>query len=233
MNLDILSSFCKENGILLSDKSIFQLCLFENQLLEKNKVLNLTSITENDQVTLKHFVDSLFILKYIDINEGSKCIDVGCGGGFPGMPLLICRPYLKFTFLDSKQKKLNFINDFLKSTELNGTILHGRAEELAHEVNYREKFDFCFSRAVADQDIASELCIPYLKIDALYISMKTDEREIIKSKDKINLLGGDIQDVYKYSLPSGDRRCLGIIRKIKSTPDIYPRKMKEIKSGII
>ncbi len=197
-------------------------------LTDWNKRMNLTSITQREDIIIKHFIDSVSVLNYCDMDQSFSVIDVGTGAGFPGLPLKILIPELKITMMDSVNKKLNFISEAVSDLSLPDVeIIHGRAEDIAHDKKHREKYDYCVSRAVARLNVLSELCIPFIKLDGTFISYKgsgTDE-EINDSKKAVNILGGSIEDIINFKLPGAEvERTFVIIQKIKKTPEKYPRK---------
>jgi len=197
-------------------------------LMEWNKVMNLTGITEYEDVITKHFIDSLSIVKAIDVNDISNVIDVGTGAGFPGIPIKIAFPHINITLLDSLNKRIKFLNDVIDGIGLKCiTAIHGRAEEYAKKKEYRERYDLCVSRAVANLASLSEYCIPYVKIGGQFISYKSGliDEELNLSKNAIRTLGGKINCIVKFNLPETDiSRSLVIINKIKKTEYRYPRK---------
>jgi len=197
-------------------------------LMEWNKVMNLTGITEYEEVITKHFIDSLSIVKAIDVNDISNVIDVGTGAGFPGIPIKIAFPHINITLLDSLNKRIKFLNDVIDGIGLKCiTAIHGRAEEYAKKKEYRERYDLCVSRAVANLASLSEYCIPYVKIGGQFISYKSGliDEELNLSKNAIRTLGGKINCIVKFNLPETDiSRSLVIINKIKKTEYRYPRK---------
>lgn len=228
MNKEFLNNQLKQLNVNVDDVVIDRLCFLEENLLAWNKNVNLTAITDSDEIATKHFADSLSVLHYAEFQESATLIDVGCGAGFPSLPLLIARPDLKVTFLDSIGKKLNFIEDTVNKLELDGTIIHDRAEMIGKDEDYRETFDFAVTRAVAPLNVLAEYCLPLVKVGGMYISMKGAEDEVELGENAINTLGGKIEQVVSFKLPNGDKRNLIMIKKISQTPTGYPRKAKKI-----
>ena len=212
----------------LTEQKEKQFGMFYDLLIEKNKVMNLTAITEFDEVIVKHFLDSISLCNYYDLTKALKVIDLGTGAGFPGIPLKIMFPNLKMTLADSLNKRILFLNeviDQLKLSEIN--TVHGRAEDLASEMNYRETYDLCVSRAVANLSTLSEYCLPFVKMNGTFISYKSGEveQEVAASKNAMFLLGGKVQDVIQFQLADSENsRSFVMINKIKKTPKTYPRK---------
>ena len=213
-------------GVRFSVEQIEQFYRYMNLLIEWNEKMNLTAITEPKEIILKHFIDSITILKYIDDN--SKLVDVGIGAGFPGVPLSIMNPTLKITLVDSLNKRLIFLQEVVKELNLkNIEIVHARAEEFGQNKNCREKFDIATSRAVANLATLSEYLVPLVKIDGKIISMKASnaKEEINDAKKAIEVLGGKIEKIEEFDLPESDiGRTIIIIDKNKCTPAKYPRK---------
>ncbi len=207
-----------------------KLDIYAETLIEENKKYNLTAITEPDDITIKHFADSVSLLASVDIKAGSSLIDVGTGAGFPGLVLKIARPDIKLTFLDAREKKLLFISKILEKLNLEAEILHARAEEAGQDKRYREKFDFATARAVSSLDILSEYCLPFVKPGGIFISMKSSniEEETEKAKRNIWLLGGSIDRIHEFEL-AGNKRSNIIILKTEKTDDKYPRTASRIK----
>ncbi len=216
----------KELDILLNEEQIKQFYKYMNLLIEWNQKINLTAITEPEEIIQKHFVDSITIEKYL--NKNAEIIDVGTGAGFPGIPLKIIRPDLKITLLDSLNKRVNFLNNVIENLELSSIYsIHARVEEFGKVSQYREKFDVATSRAVANLATLSEYLIPLVKQGGYAISMKGSEvnEEIEQSKKAINILGGKIEKVDTFKLPQSDiTRNIIVIKKEKQTPNKYPRK---------
>jgi len=199
---------------------------YMNLLIEWNEKINLTAIVEPKEIILKHFMDSLTIIKHIEQNK--TVIDIGTGAGFPGIPIKIMREDLKITLLDSLNKRINFLDEVIQKLELkNITAVHARIEEYAKNKQYREKYDIVTSRAVANLTTLSEYMLPMVAVKGMAICMKGSEvnEEILKSKNSIKLLGGEISKIEEFTLPKSDhKRNLILVKKIKQTPSKYPRK---------
>ena len=228
LNTDFLKNEAAKMGVSLDGVAIKRFDLLAERLVSWNSRVNLTAITEPDDIVVKHFLDSISPLPYADIKENARLIDVGCGAGFPGLPILIARPDLEVTFLDSIEKKLKFIDDVLESTSLFGETVHGRAEVLGADSDFREQFDVATTRAVAPLNVLAEYCLPLVKVGGIYISMKGAEDETALGSKAIKELGGEIENVVSLKLANGDSRNLIMIRKISQTATKYPRKTKKI-----
>lgn len=215
-------------GITLDEKQKQQFDKFYELLVEWNKVMNLTGITEYEEVNEKHFVDSLSIVKAIDMSQVKSVIDIGTGAGFPGIPLKIAFPHLKVVLLDSLNKRINFLNTVIAELGLeNIETIHGRAEDFAKQAEYREKFDLCVSRAVANLATLSEYCIPYVEKGGMFVPYKSGEidEEVEQAKKAVHVLGGKLEDVIKFQLPGTEiRRSFVVIKKVQNTAKKYPRK---------
>ena len=234
MNYD-LTSFEKgleQLSITLSGEQKQQFLTYYEYLVEKNKVMNLTAITEYEEVITKHFLDSLAVVKTSCFKPeklaGKRLIDIGTGAGFPGIPLKIVFPEMEILLLDSLNNRINFLNEvteMLGLTKIN--TVHGRAEDYAKQKGYRESFDFCVSRAVANLSTLSEYCIPFVKQGGCFISYKSGsvDQELIQAEKAVKILGGQREEVVRFSLADTDMdRSFVVIRKAKPTPKKYPRK---------
>ena len=214
--------------IKLTDEQIKQFIRYYELLIEWNEFMNLTAITEYDEVMKKHFVDSLSLIKAFDVSKESTVIDVGTGAGFPGLALKIAYPNLNVTLLDSLNKRINFLNEVILQLGLKGIeTVHGRAEDFAKPGKLREKFDLCVSRAVANLSTLSEYCLPYVKVGGKFIAYKSEkmEEEINLANKAINILGGKIDKCEEFYLPESDiYRNLIVIDKKKETAKRFPRK---------
>ena len=227
-NLTKFQQGLEELKIGLSDEQIQQFIRYYELLIEWNKVMNLTGITEFDDVIEKHFLDSLALVKIIPDLRKQFILDLGTGAGFPGIPLKIAFPDLQIVLMDSLNKRINFLNEVIFVLKLKKIeAIHGRAEEMARQKNYRQQFDVCVSRAVSNLSSLSEYCLPFVKKGGYFVSYKSADadKEISLAKKAIFVLGGEIKDVVKFKLPDTDlRRSFVYIKKVKDTPKAYPRK---------
>lgn len=216
----------KKNGMELSDKQIAQFNLYYELLTAKNKVMNLTAITEYNDVVKKHFIDSMMISRVLDMKKINSLCDVGTGAGFPGIPLKIVYPHLHLTLVDSVGKRVNFLSEVVEKLGLEDVeAIHSRTEDLAHNLKYREKYDLVTARAVASMNVLSEYCIPYAKIGGYFAAYKSGNigEEIENAKNAVKTLGGKIEKTDMFELYEMGRSIV-LIRKVNSTPKIYPRK---------
>lgn len=222
----IISEFQKCNIKLSQDKADKLLKLYEF-LVEYNQNVNLTAITDFEEVVVKHFIDSVLPFSMIDIKENSSFIDVGTGAGFPSIPLMIVRPDLKGTLLEALNKRCVFLEKACELTGVDPKVIHGRAEDYAKEK--REAFDFATARAVAAMPVLCEYCIPYIKTGGRFIALKSENEDETQCEKAVNVLGGKIAEIKDYTITNGDSRRLFIIDKVSQTPTKYPRNPSMIK----
>ena len=233
----ILVKGAEKIGIVLSDKQQQQFEAYYDYLVAQNKVMNLTAITEYEEVLCKHFLDSLFVAKKMNDFQEKKILDLGTGAGFPGIPLKIAFPETEFVLMDSLNKRISFLNRVIELLDLkNITAIHGRAEEAGRTAVYREQFDYCVSRAVARLASLSEFCIPFVKPGGYFISYKAGDckEECDEAKNAIKILGGKLLRAEEDCLPDTDiTRTFVVIRKEKNTPEKYPRASAKISKNPI
>ncbi len=218
-------------GISVSDELIEKLEIYAKELKDWNEKINLTAITDDEGIAVKHFIDSLMLLKYVDIPENSKIIDVGTGAGFPGLVIAAARPDVKVTLLDSTGKKLKVVNDIGEKMGIsNYEILNMRAEEAGQKKEYREIYDFATARAVAELRVLSEYCLPFVKQNGYFISMKgaLADKEIENAFNALKTLSGKIEEKYSFNLCDAGERNIIKIKKISQIPTKYPRVSAQI-----
>ena len=214
-------------GIEVSEKANENLEKYSEMMLRYNEVMNLTAITEPDEIREKHFLDSITLLLSEKITQGCSLIDIGAGAGFPSIPVKITREDVNLTMLDSLNKRINFLNDVIKELGLkNAKAIHMRAEEGGKNKGLREKFDIATARAVADLAVLSEYALPFVKVGGYFVAMKGNapKEELEGAKKAIREMGGEVESVKEVILPSGINHSLIIIRKVVNTPVKYPRK---------
>lgn len=228
-NKDLLLNNLNNLGLQINEDIIDSLDKFAYMLTEKNKVMNLTAITDADGIAVKHFADSLSLLKAADIKSGAKVLDLGTGAGFPGIPLLIAKPDINLTLIDSTAKKLGFVAESIDALGLQAEVFHTRAEEAGKNKDYREKYDFVVSRAVAALNVLCEYCLPFVKVGGKFLAMKSTlaEEELKNASNALNILGGRVADKFSFNLTDGERTVI-IIEKVKETPAKYPRVSAQI-----
>lgn len=226
--MERLQSKAEQLGIRLSEKQLEQFQCYYERLIEKNKVMNLTAITEYEEVVDKHFVDSILLGSVKELSGKKRVIDVGTGAGFPGIPLKIVYPELEITLLDSLNKRVKFLNEVIEELGLTGIqAVHSRAEDLAQDAAYRQQYDICVSRAVANLSTLSEYCIPFVKQGGYFISYKSTqiEEELKQAKKAVQVLGGTLEQVETVQIPGTTiERQFVMIRKTGTTPKKFPRK---------
>ncbi|MCR4792217.1 MAG: 16S rRNA (guanine(527)-N(7))-methyltransferase RsmG [Lachnospiraceae bacterium] len=223
-----LITYLAQYEVSVSDEQIRKLDTYYEMMIETNKSLNLTAITEFEEVLVKHYIDSVSIIRDMDMTKDMSVIDVGTGAGFPGMVLKIIFPSLKITLFDSLQKRLGFLDEVIRALSLTDiTTCHGRAEEAGRLPEMREQYDLCVSRAVANLPVLSELCLPFVKVGGKFVSYKSDKgsEEVAASPHALEVLGGSVLKEDIFTLEDNDMvRNLVIIDKIKECPKSYPRK---------
>ena len=234
--MELLLNYAKNYGVNLDKKALERYENYYNFLVEYNQHTNLTSITEKNDVIIKHFLDSIILTKFFKLNSDTKLIDVGTGAGFPGVPIKIANPKINLTLLDSLNKRIIFLNKLLEKLNLTAEIFHNRAEECGKNKSFREKFNMVTSRAVAKLTVLSEYCLPLLKVGGFFVSLKGSnvEYELEESVKSIKVLGGKIERVEKFDLPEEKgSRSLVIIKKVSPTPSKYPRSNSNISKSPI
>lgn len=229
-NTSLLLSDAEKLGISLTDEQIKLFEKLSELLVEQNKTMNLTAITDPDGIAVKHFADSISALSAYDFAENAKVLDVGTGAGFPSIPLLIARPDLEMTMIDSTSKKLRYVASTVEALGLNAEVLHTRAEEAGQNKEYREKFDIVCSRAVAALNVLCEYCLPFVKVGGVFLAMKAAkaQEEIADARNSIKTLGGKIVAEKSFTLSDGGERTIVVIKKISQVPPKYPRVSAQI-----
>jgi 16S rRNA (guanine527-N7)-methyltransferase len=234
-NIEKIVPLCAEFGLELDETAIKRLNLYGNLLLEWNEKINLTAITEPEDVLYKHFYDCLLFFKAVKVEKGAKIIDVGTGAGFPGLVLKIARPDIELTLLDGLNKRLIFLADVLEKTGLTAEIVHSRAEEGGKSVKYREKFDFACARAVANLPALSEYCIPFVKKGGYFVALKgaSASEEAVAAQNAYKILGCEKPTIICETLTGNEQRAFVISKKISQTPTKYPRHGNKISKSAL
>lgn len=230
LNKSNLDTMLREYGVPQSEKTVESLDKLAEMLVEWNKIMNLTAVTDSEGMAIKHMLDSLMVYRYIDFPRGSTVVDVGCGAGFPSLPMLIARKDLRMTFLDGTGKKLKFIEAVMQELELSGKTLHMRAEDAGKDNVSRETYNFAVARAVARMNVLAEYALPLVKVGGTFSVLKGKNGidEVVEAKSAIKTLGGKIEDIFEFPLPDGSERTIITIKKISHTPTIYPRASTQI-----
>ena len=223
--IEKITDICSSFGAEITTEKIEKLNLYGNLLLEWNEKINLTAITEPEEVVIKHFLDCILFLKHIDIPQNAKVIDVGTGAGFPGVVLKIMREDIDLTLLDGLNKRIVFLNDVLEKLNLSAKTVHARAEEGGKNHEYREQYDIACARAVARLNVLSEYCLPFVKVGGQFVAMKGPSacEEADEADKAISILGGQKPKIICEKLPTNDERCFVLTKKISQTPPKYPR----------
>lgn len=225
MITEILKPFLPEYGLSLGEEQLAMLETYAAMLKEWNERMNLTAIIDDEGIAVKHFLDSLVLLRYLKLHQGAKVVDIGTGAGFPGVVLKIARPDLQLTLIDGLGKRITFLAALLEGLGLSAECLHLRAEEAGRKQELREQFDLVTARAVAGMNVLAEYCLPLVKHGGIFAAMKgpEPEEELTAAKQAIRVLGGTEAERESYRLPNGDGRTLIAIRKTAATPGAYPR----------
>lgn len=225
---EIMNIACTNEGLAFDEDKYYKFIKYKELIKEWNEKINLTAITEDEEIIKKHFIDSIKVFRFSKLKSAKKVIDVGTGAGLPGIPISIMNPHIEVVLLDSLNKRVSFLNEAIKELKLkNISAVHGRAEDFAREKNYRETFDAAVSRAVANMSVLSELCIPYVKPKGYFIALKgpSVEEEIKEGRKAVVTLGGEIEKIINVEVEGTDlKHNLVIVKKVKETPKMYPRK---------
>lgn len=234
-NKEILIEACKKMNVDLTENMLEQFMIYKDMLLDWNEKINLTSITDEKEVMLKHFADCISLVSYCDFSSGKKVIDVGTGAGFPGVPVKIVAPEIEVTLLDSLNKRINFLEELIEELQLsNVECVHSRAEDGGKNPDYREQFDYCVARAVANLEVLAEYTLPFVKVGGKLIALKARdaENEINEAREMVSKLGGEVTEIIHVNIPFTDlEHKLVVVEKIMETPSNYPRKPKQIKKN--
>lgn len=224
INKELLSANCP----FLNEKQLEQFDIYARLLVEWNEKMNLTAITEPDEIVIKHFADSLALLEHAQIPQGASVIDVGTGAGFPSLPLLIARPDIKLTMMDALNKRLTFLQAVLDECGLGAHLVHSRAEELGKNHDYREAYDLATARAVAPMNVLCEYCLPFVKVGGCFVALKGSSDDVSPAENAIKTLGGELVSNVSYKLSNGDNRSIAVVKKLSHTSTKYPRNNKKI-----
>lgn len=231
-DFELSCSIFEQNGLKLNHEIYNKLDAYAEFLVNYNKKINLTAITEPNEILIKHFVDSIILYKFVDLPQNSRIIDVGTGAGFPSVPLKIYRPDLQITLLDSLNKRINFLMQLCDLISVDAEFVHGRAEDVAKMPEFREKFDFACARAVANMSLLSELCIPFVRVGGTFIAMKGPNEDVSLGARAVEILGGDAISAQNYFVGDEERQII-TVKKISQTPPKYPRNSSQLKKKLL
>lgn len=220
-----LLELCQQYQLPLTEEMAARLDTYAQMLVEWNEKINLTAITEPNEIVVKHFLDSLLLTKAIDLPQGASLIDVGTGAGFPSVPVTVLRSDLDLTLLDSLNKRLVFLTELCQAIDVRSTCVHARAEDGGKDKKHREKYDFACARAVSSLRNLSEYCLPFVKVGGAFLALKGPDwkEELAEAKNAIGTMGGKVERVEEFTLPDESKRAILIIRKISQTPPQFPR----------
>ena len=225
---DRLRSLALQSGIELDQTALDRFDTYAELLVEWNGKMNLTAITEPEEIEVKHFLDCLMLPKYFDLSNTKTVIDVGAGAGFPSVPLLIYNPDLCLTMMDAINKRLTFLDTAIHAIGLEANLVHARAEDSGQDKNYREMFDLATARAVAPMNVLAEYCLPFVKVGGYFVALKGSNDDTEQAKDAIATLGGEVVSNVSYKLNGTESRSIVVVKKISQTPTQFPRKAKKI-----
>ena len=223
-----LRSFALQSGMELDQTALDRFDTYAELLVEWNGKMNLTAITEPEEIEVKHFLDCLMLPKYFDLGNTKTVIDVGAGAGFPSVPLLIYNPDLCLTMMDAINKRLTFLDTAIHAIGLEANLVHARAEDSGQDKNYREMFDLATARAVAPMNVLAEYCLPFVKVGGYFVALKGSNDDTEQAKDAIATLGGEVVSNVSYKLNGTEPRSIVVVKKISQTPTQFPRKAKKI-----
>lgn len=223
-----LRSLALQSGIELDQTALDRFDTYAELLVEWNGKMNLTAITEPEEIEVKHFLDCLMLPKYFDLGNTKTVIDVGAGAGFPSVPLLIYNPDLCLTMMDAINKRLTFLDTAIHAIGLEANLVHARAEDSGQDKNYREMFDLATARAVAPMNVLAEYCLPFVKVGGYFVALKGSNDDTEQAKDAIATLGGEVVSNVSYKLNGTEPRSIVVVKKISQTPTQFPRKAKKI-----
>ena len=221
-------SLALQSGIELDQTALDRFDTYAELLVEWNGKMNLTAITEPEEIEVKHFLDCLMLPKYFDLGNTKTVIDVGAGAGFPSVPLLIYNPDLCLTMMDAINKRLTFLDTAVHAIGLEANLVHARAEDSGQDKNYREMFDLATARAVAPMNVLAEYCLPFVKVGGYFVALKGSNDDTEQAKDAIATLGGEVVSNVSYKLNGTEPRSIVVVKKISQTPTQFPRKAKKI-----
>ena len=223
-----LRSLALQSGIELDQTALDRFDTYAELLVEWNGKMNLTAITEPEEIEVKHFLDCLMLPKYFDLGNTKTVIDVGAGAGFPSVPLLIYNPDLCLTMMDAINKRLTFLDTAIHAIGLEANLVHARAEDSGQDKNYRETFDLATARAVAPMNVLAEYCLPFVKVGGYFVALKGSNDDTEHAKEAIATLGGEVVSNVSYKLNGTEPRSIVVVKKISQTPTQFPRKAKKI-----
>lgn len=223
-----LHTLAMQNGIELDQTALDRFDTFAELLVEWNGKMNLTAITEPEEIEVKHFLDCIMLPKYFDLSNTKTVIDVGAGAGFPSVPLLIYNPDLCLTMMDAINKRLTFLDTAVHAVGLEANLVHARAEDSGQDKNYREMFDLATARAVAPMNVLAEYCLPFVKVGGYFVALKGSNDDTEQAKEAIATLGGEVVSNVSYKLNGTEPRSIVVVKKISQTPTQFPRKAKKI-----